>query len=118
MKTIIKKIGTVLLVCGSIFLFSAPLKAQSLESKDATQMKSTKEKIVTLHLEVDGMHCQRFCANGTDTLLKHMPGILFSKTIFATSSSVVKYNPSLITPKKIIQAIDKRGFKTEIKKEE
>lgn len=44
MKTIIKKIGAVLLACGSIFLFRAPLKAQSLESKDATQMKSTKEK--------------------------------------------------------------------------
>ncbi len=118
MKEIIKKTGAILLMCGTVLLLSAQVKAQSQVKKNSIQIKSIKENVATLHLEVDGMHCQRFCANGTDTMLKHKPGILLSKTSFATSSSVVKYDPSLTTPEKIIQAIDERGFKAKIKRGE
>lgn len=105
-----------LLICCSVLLFSLQANAQSNTIRNSIHQRSTKEKVATLHIEVDGMHCQRFCANGTDTMLKHKPGILFSKTSYATHSSVVEYDPALITPEKIVSAIDERGFKARIKR--
>lgn len=90
MKKIIKKTGAVLLICGSVLLLNIQVNAQSQAKENTILRKSTKENVATLHLEVDGMHCQRFCANGTDTLLSHKPGILFSKTTYATSSSFLQ----------------------------
>lgn len=117
MKKAIEMVGFALLIGGSVLLLSTQVNAQSLINENSTQIKSVNKEAATVYLEVDGMSCQRFCANGTDTVLKHEPGILFSKTTYATSSSVVKYDPALITPEKIMQAIDKRGFKAKIKKE-
>ena len=77
MKKVIKKTAVVLVMCGSILQFSAQVEAQSI----ATKTKSMKESVATLHLEVAGMHSQRYCANGTDTLLSHTPGILFSNLL-------------------------------------
>lgn len=113
MKKIEKIAGVILLTGSSLFVSASQVKAQS--EKNLSKTKNTKE--TTLRLEVDGMYCQRFCANGTDTMLAHLSGILFSRTTFATKSSVVKYNPSLITPEKIIQAIDERGFEAKTEKE-
>ncbi|MGH2645638.1 MAG: hypothetical protein ACRDE2_16935, partial [Chitinophagaceae bacterium] len=70
MKEIIKQAGAVLLMCGCLLLLGARVNAQSQDKKNSTEMKGTKEKVATLYLEVDGMHCQRFCADGTDAMLK------------------------------------------------
>ena len=75
-------------------------------------------QVDTLYLSVTGMSCQKGCADGLDASFNKTKGVVYSKTSFDNSSSVIAYNPAVTTDKKLIKIIEKRGFKTSVKKTE
>ncbi len=64
----------------------------------------------TVKIDVKGMTCQLGCANGLDTTLRQVNGIVKSQTSFDNSSSEVTFDDTIITRSEIIKIIEKRGF--------
>lgn len=64
-----------------------------------------------LLLEIEGMSCQRGCADGIDAKLKKTAGVISSRTIFETGRSTVEFDESLITKEAIVDIIRSMGFK-------
>ncbi len=64
----------------------------------------------TVKIDVKGMTCQLGCANGLDTTLRQVNGIVKSQTSFDNSSSEVTFDDTKINPGEIIEIIEKRGF--------
>lgn len=71
-------------------------------------------QIDTLYLAVTGMSCQKMCADGLDATFKKTEGVVYSKTSFNNSLSIIAYNHDITTEKKVIKIIEKRGFKTSV----
>jgi len=84
------------------------IQAQTETEKTSEVQKS--ETKITLILEIKGMTCQLGCADGLDNAFKDIKGIISSKTTFDNGSSEIIYDPRLISEKKIIKIIKKRGF--------
>jgi copper chaperone CopZ len=64
-----------------------------------------------LLLEIEGMSCQRGCADGIDAKLKKTAGIVSSRTVFETGRSTVEFDESLIKKEAIVEIIRSMGFK-------
>jgi copper chaperone CopZ len=117
MRSIVKKTGIVLLACFGTLLLSFELKAQTQEKQNTIKMERTEMAIETLQLKVEGMSCQAGCANGIDNTIRKEDGIVKSTTTFDSGISEIRYDKSKISEKEIIDLIEKRGFKTQVKEE-
>lgn len=79
-----------------------------------TANKSNKEAIAaiikTVDLAVDGMTCQKGCADGIDKKLKTVSGVVKSKTKLDTGISKITYDESKIKLSQLISIIEDRGY--------
>jgi Cu+-exporting ATPase len=80
---------------------------EDLKSK-ATENKAISNKRETF--AVEGMSCSS-CANTVQRLLSRMEGVKSANVNFSTSSATVEYDPSLVTPAKVREAVGKTGYK-------
>jgi copper chaperone CopZ len=59
------------------------------------------------------MNCAA-CALNIRSVLKKQPGVQQARVSFDTKEAVVRYDPTKLSPEKIIVAIDQTGFKTQL----
>lgn len=67
-------------------------------------------------LAVSGMHCGS-CADGITAMLKRTEGVLEVSTTFEDRESKVRFDPAVTSPAKLIEAIEKLGYKASVKPE-
>jgi copper chaperone len=79
-----------------------------------TANKSNKEAIAatikTVELAVDGMTCQKGCADGIDKKFKTVSGVVKSKTKLDTGISTITFDESKIKLSQLISIIEDRGY--------
>lgn len=68
-------------------------------------------KTQTIEITVEGMSCQKGCADSIDRKLRSIKGIVRSRTKFDMGISKVTYNPKEITIENIIKTIESLDFK-------
>lgn len=64
----------------------------------------------TTTLSLSGLHCAS-CAGSIDADLEDLPGVISTTTSYAKQQAVIIYDPSLTTPAKFAQVIEKLGYK-------
>lgn len=69
----------------------------------------------TLILDVKGMHCTG-CASGIEAMLKRVDGVTKAQVSFEDRVATVSYDPTKATSEKIIETIEKMGYKATPKK--
>ena len=84
------------------------------QSKEAVMKSSSTTKVKTVSLDVDGMTCQKGCADGIDKKLKKVNGVIKSQTSLASAKSVVTFDENIISVHDIIAVIDKKGYKAKL----
>ena len=113
MKTLVKKIVPLCLLCLGMLLLNVDASAQSEPNQKKEAMENVQEKANKLQLSIKGMSCQAGCANGIDKMLGKQEGIIESKTLFSSSSSQILYDKDKISEKQIMDLIAQKGFKIE-----
>ena len=63
-----------------------------------------------INLKISNMHCTS-CALNIDCDLEDLPGVKDANTDYATSQSVINFDPAKISPDQIIQTINQLGYK-------
>lgn len=102
-----KHLVVLLMIAGAVLHSQISMaQTQTRESK----LQKEKQNVIELRLSVEGMHCQAGCADGIDNMLAEQAGIVKSKTLYDSSSSVVRFNPKLITEQEIVDLIKEWGF--------
>ena len=74
----------------------------------------TKTSVKTIDLLVDGMTCQKGCADGIDKKLKTVSGVLKSRTKLDTGISSITYDETKIKVTQLISIIEERGYTAKI----
>lgn len=69
----------------------------------------------TLVLEIKGMHCAG-CASGIEAMLKRVDGVTRVSVSFEERLATVTYDPARASAEKIIEAIEKMGYKASPKR--
>ena len=67
-------------------------------------------------IAIEGMHCTS-CAQGIKAMLKRTPGVITAVVSFEQREAIVEYDPVRTAPVKIIEAIEKLGYKAKVKEE-
>jgi len=88
---------------GRLSNFRAPLTVA------AATMKTERAIIV-----VEGMSCSS-CAKGIKAMLKRTPGVIAAEVSFERHEAVVDYDADQTSREKIVEAINKLGYKASIK---
>ena len=70
--------------------------------------------VKTVDLLVDGMTCQKGCADGIDKKLKTVSGVLKSRTKLDTGISSITYDETKIKVNQLISIIEERGYTAKI----
>ncbi len=98
----------------SFFSVSQGSERLAAQSRSIQKQKSTfganQLNILELHLEIEGMSCQRGCADGIDAKLKKMNGVIRSKTLFETGKSSIQYDKREVNKQSILDAIRVLGY--------
>ena len=68
-----------------------------------------------LTMTISGMHCGG-CATGIAAMLKRTEGVLKADVSYEERRAVVSYDAAKTSPEKIVAAIERMGYKAEIKK--
>lgn len=69
----------------------------------------------TLVLDIQGMHCAG-CASGIEAMLKRVDGVTRADVSFEERLATVEYDPAKANVEKIVEAIEKLGYKAAPKK--
>lgn len=107
-----KMIKAITILFAMFVIANTGLNAQS--SSNATKKEATVSTIKTVDLEVEGMSCQKGCADGIDKKFKTVSGILKSKTKLDTGISSITYDESKIRVPELISIIEKRGYTAKV----
>ena len=91
-----------------ILLTSGMLCATAMQAQAAAAEKE-------LSVNIKGMTCAG-CASGAADAVKELKGITSAKVDFDRKAGVFVYDPSKVTEKQIVQAINKVGYKENVKK--
>lgn len=67
-------------------------------------------KVSTVTLSISGMHCEG-CAAGITAILKRTEGVLKADVSFAEERATVDFDPTKTSSAKIVQAVEKMGYK-------
>mmetsp|Transcript_30245 Transcript_30245/g.58122 ORF Transcript_30245/g.58122 Transcript_30245/m.58122 type:complete len:1009 (+) Transcript_30245:178-3204(+) len=87
------------------------------------QVVSTKNTVSTnaavsaqARFRITGMTCSA-CSNAVESALSRVPGVVKATVGLATEEALVKYNPALVGPDALVEAVDDIGFEAEKVKE-
>ena len=64
---------------------------------------------------ITGMHCES-CATGITAMLKRTEGVVKVNVSYETREATVEYDAAKTSPEKIIESVEKMGYKAAIKK--
>ena len=64
---------------------------------------------------ITGMHCES-CATGITAMLKRTEGVVKVNVSYETREATVEYDAARTSPEKIIESVEKMGYKAAIKK--
>jgi len=78
----------------------------------ATALSAQTEAVT---VTVSGMFCES-CASGIAAMLKRTNGVVKAEVSYEAREANVSYDPAIASPEKIVQAIEKMGYKAAIKK--
>lgn len=67
-------------------------------------------KVATVTLEISGMHCEG-CAAGITAMLKRTEGVLKADVSYAQERAVVDFDPAKTSVEKIVETVEKMGYK-------
>ena len=67
-----------------------------------------------VELTISGMHCGS-CADGIRAMLKRTDGVLAAEVSYEKREAVVEYDPSKTSPRQIVAAVEKLGYKAAVK---
>jgi P-type Cu+ transporter len=70
-----------------------------------------------IELDITGMTCAA-CSTRVEKGLNKMDGVLMANVNLALEKATVEYNPSLLSPKEMIQKVDKLGYGANVKNDE
>ena len=99
-------------VCVIAFAAALASSSGSFRASALTTGQPSPERVV---LAVEGMHCGS-CAAGIKAMLKRTPGVVSVEVGYEKKEAVVDYDSLKTTPEKIVEAIDKLGYKATVKK--
>lgn len=89
-----------------------PALAQIPTNKNNKEVVSA--TIKTVELSVDGMTCQKGCADGIDKKLKTVSGVIKSRTKLDTGISSITYDETKVKVAQLISIIEDRGYAAKI----
>lgn len=69
----------------------------------------------TVVLDIKGMHCSG-CASGIEAMLKRVDGVTKADVSFEERRATVEYDAAKTSPEKLIEAVEKMGYKAAPKK--
>jgi copper chaperone CopZ len=95
-------------------LWGLGLNAQSQPSNSKYKAEQN-ENVKKMEISIEGMSCQKGCADGIDKALKKVNGIIRSRTLLETGICKVTYDEHKIKIVEIIKIIEERGFKAKVK---
>lgn len=75
---------------------------------------SAADNNATATLTITGMHCTG-CAKGVTAMLKRTEGVVAAETSYEKKEALVTYDATKTTPAKLVEAIEKLGYKAEVK---
>jgi copper chaperone CopZ len=73
-----------------------------------------RSKVKKVKLKIDGMHCSS-CAMNIDFDLEDLEGVKEAKTNYAKQESEVEFDEGKVSIEKIINQIEKTGYKADLK---
>ena len=71
------------------------------------------KKGAILTLKIEDMHCTS-CAMSIDNTLEDLEGVYSSKTNYAKSITIIRYEPNLLTSNFILNSISKLGYRANV----
>lgn len=80
----------------------------------ASAAATEETKPATVVLTISGMHCDG-CASGISAILKRTEGVQKADVSFEEQRATVDYDPAKTSPEKIIEAVEKLGYKASVK---
>ena len=66
-------------------------------------------------ITISGMHCGG-CATGIRAMLERTDGVLKAEVSYEERRALVEYDASKTSPERIVAAIEKMGYKAQVKK--
>lgn len=100
-------LGT-LVLAGALVIAAGKLHAFAVNSASANV---TSARVV---IAVEGMYCDS-CAAGIRAMLRRTPGVIAAEVSYKEKQAVVDYDSQKTTPEKIVEAINKLGYKANVK---
>ena len=68
-----------------------------------------------VRITISGMHCGG-CATGIRAMLERTDGVLKADVSYEERRALVEYDASKTSPERIVAAIEKMGYKAQVKK--
>jgi copper chaperone CopZ len=65
--------------------------------------------VITTTMKIYGMHCEA-CAERLVSLLSKEPGVREAPVFFADSSARVRFNPQVVSEKRLVEVVEQGGF--------
>ncbi len=81
----------------------------------AVSVAAAEQAPATVTLTISGMHCEG-CASGIAAMLKRTDGVVKTNVSYEERSATVDYDAAKTSPEKIVEAIEKLGYKAAIRK--
>ena len=81
----------------------------------AVSLAAADQQPATVTLTISGMHCES-CATGITAMLMRTDGVVKADVSYEERRAVVDYDAAKTSPGKIVEAIDKLGYKAKVKK--
>lgn len=110
MKSLIKSV-IVILVMVSVGII---LPTNAVAQKTKKIVTDTNQNLISIELEVGGMTCQKGCADGIDSKMKTVNGVLKSRTKLETGISKITYDDTKVTLEKLVSIIEERGYTVKV----
>lgn len=85
---------------------------ESMRSKDEST-RSYDNSIAESHLKVLGMTCAT-CVGIVEGLLREIDGVVTAKVNLMASRAAVRFMPTLVTERSIVDAVNRGGYKAEV----
>lgn len=105
-------IASIMLFAGSQICGCGSCKASDQTPSAKTVSKSDPKEV---SLKITGMTCAG-CTNQIHTALSKTEGVIKNEVKYPGNVAVIKFDPSKISVSKLIEVIQKSGFKAEILK--
>lgn len=102
------------LLASILFFLCGSYEVIAQNTAKSPNKEVTQTSVKTVDLLVDGMTCQKGCADGIDKKLKTVSGVLKSRTKLDTGISSITYDETKIKVNQLISIIEERGYTAKI----